>query len=66
MMIWALQSARVTSKITYYLNALDGTEIQALIARKTIKLFERGEDIVPNFIEHEDEDLLEGDQNVLV
>ena len=47
---------KVTHKATYYLNELDGTQIQTPIAGKRITNFKRREDIKLNFIEHEDED----------
>ena len=56
----------MTHKATYYLNELDGTEIQMLIAVKIIKIFKRREDTEPSFIENEDEEFFEEDQNEVV
>ena len=57
---------KVTDKATYYLNELDGTDIQTAITGKRIKNFQRREDTEPSFIENEDEDFFEEDQNEVV
>ena len=57
---------KVTDKATYYLNELDGTEIQTPIAGKRIKIFKRREDTEPSLIENEDEEFFEEDQNEVV
>ena len=57
---------KVTDKATYYLNELDGTEIQTPIVGKRIKIFKRREDTKPSLIENEDEEFFEEDQNEVV
>ena len=41
------------------MNNLYGTQIQTSISGKRINWFKRREETKPNFIEHDDEDLLE-------
>ena len=63
-LVWALQSTKVTDKATYYLNELDGAKIRASIVGKRIKFFyRRDSNTKSNLREHEDETLLEQDQD---